>query len=123
VGLRQEKLARQIQRDLVEIFMLHKEWVGGQFVTISGVQISPDLSLAKIYLSLFNAQQRKTVLENIETYHREIRMDLARRVKNQVKKVPELRFYEDESQDYATRMEKIFETLKKEEEEKKNGKD
>lgn len=115
MGLRQEKLARQIQRDLVEIFMLHKEWVGGQFVTISGVQISPDLSLAKVYLSLYNSQQRNTVLQNIELYQREIRMELAKRVKNQVKKVPDLRFYEDESLDYANKIEKIFETLKKEE--------
>jgi ribosome-binding factor A len=123
VGLRQEKLARQIQRDLVEIFMHHKEWVGGQFVTISGVQISPDLSLAKVYLSLFNAQQRKTVLENIELFHREIRKELARKVKNQVKKVPDLRFYEDESQDYANKMEQIFENLKKQEEDNKKNTD
>ncbi len=123
MGLRQEKLARQIQRDLVEIFMQHKDWVGGQFVTISGVQISPDLSLAKIYLSLYNAQQRKTVLEKLDVFHREIRMELAKRVKNQVKKVPDLRFYEDESLDYTNKMDKIFESLKKQEEEKKNSTD
>jgi ribosome-binding factor A len=115
MGLRQEKMARQIQKDLVEIFMLHKEWVGGQFVTISGVQISPDLSSAKVYLSLFNAQQRKDVLDKIELYHREIRMELARRIRNQVKKVPELKFFEDESQDYASKMDKIFEELNKKE--------
>ncbi len=123
MGLRQEKLGRQIQRDLVEIFMHHKEWLGGQFVTISALQISPDLSLAKVYLSLFNTKQRKTVLENIELHQREIRMELARRLKNQVKKVPELRFYEDESQDYANKMDQIFEELKKQEEEKKNSTD
>jgi ribosome-binding factor A len=123
MGLRQEKLGRQIQRDLVEIFMHHKEWLGGQFVTISALQISPDLSLAKVYLSLFNTKQRQTVLENIELHQREIRMELARRLKNQVKKVPELRFYEDESQDYANKMDQIFEELKKREEEKKNSTD
>jgi ribosome-binding factor A len=123
MGLRQEKLGRQIQRDLVEIFMHHKEWLGGQFVTISALQISPDLSLAKVYLSLFNTKQRKTVLENIELHQREIRMELARRLKNQVKKVPELRFYEDESQDYANKMDQIFEELKKQEEKKKNSTD
>jgi ribosome-binding factor A len=103
--------------------MHHKEWLGGQFVTISALQISPDLSLAKVYLSLFNTKQRKTVLENIELHQREIRMELARRLKNQVKKVPELRFYEDESQDYANKMDQIFEELKKQEEKKKNSTD
>jgi ribosome-binding factor A len=50
-------------------------------------------------------------------------MELARRLKNQVKKVPELRFYEDESQDYANKMDQIFEELKKQEEKKKNSTD
>lgn len=121
MGLRQEKFARQIQKDLGEIFMLHKDWVGGQFVTISNVTVSPDLSVAKVYLSLFNSKQRQLVLDSLETYQREVRKAIAERVRNQIKKVPELRFYEDESQDYANKMDQLFADLKKQEDSKKSG--
>jgi len=113
MGLRQEKFSRQIQKDLGEIFLQHKDWVGGQFVTISHVLISPDLSIAKVYLSMFNTRQRAAVLDSLELNQREVRMALAQRVKNQVKKVPELRFFEDDSLDYAQKMDKLFEDMKK----------
>lgn len=113
MGLRQEKFARQLQKDLGDTFLQHKEWVAGQFVTISGVTVSPDLSSAKIYLSLFNTPQKAKVLEAIELNAREIRMEIAKKVKNQVKKVPELRFYEDETQEYAAKIDKLLDSIKK----------
>jgi ribosome-binding factor A len=87
--------------------------VAGQFVTISGVTVSPDLSSAKIYLSLFNSPQKTKVLEAIELNAREIRMEIAKKIKNQVKKVPELRFYEDETQEYAEKIDKLLQSIKK----------
>lgn len=113
MGLRQEKFARQLQKDLGDAFIHHKDWVAGQFVTISAVTVSPDLSSAKIYLSLFNSPHKAKVLEAIDLYAREIRMEIAKKVKNQVKKVPELRFYEDESQEYAAKIDKLLESIKK----------
>ena len=113
MGLRQEKFARQLQKDLGEILLQHKDWVAGQLVTVSGVTISPDLSSAKIYLSLFNTPQKSKVLEAIELNAREIRMEIAKKVKNQVKKVPELRFYEDESQEYAAKIDQLLDSIKK----------
>ncbi|MEY4002473.1 MAG: ribosome-binding factor RbfA [Bacteroidota bacterium] len=113
MGLRQEKFARQLQKDLGDVFLQHKDWVAGEFVTISGVAVSPDLSSAKIYLSLFNTPKKAKVLEAIELNAREIRMEIAKKVKNQVKKVPELRFYEDESQEYAAKIDKLLESIKK----------
>jgi ribosome-binding factor A len=113
MGLRQEKFARQLQKDLGDVFLQHKDWVAGEFVTISSVTVSPDLSSAKIYLSLFNTPKKATVLEAIELNAREIRMEIAKKVKNQVKKVPELRFYEDESQEYAAKIDKLLESIKK----------
>ena len=113
MGLRQEKFARQLQKDLGDVFIQHKDWVAGQFVTISGVTVSPDLSTAKIYLSLFNSPQKAKVLEAIELNAREIRMEIAKKIKNQVKKVPELRFYEDETQEYAEKIDKLLQSIKK----------
>lgn len=114
MGMRQEKFAKQVQRDLGEMFQQHRhDWLAGEFVTISGVKMSPDLGYAKVYLSLFNANQRQKVMENVEIYAREIRMELARRLKNQVRKVPEIIFYEDETLDYINKMDKIFEDIHK----------
>ena len=116
MGLRQERFAKQIQKDLGEIFQQHRhEWLAGEFVTISGVKISPDLGHAKIYLSLFNSKQRQKVMESVEIHNREIRMALAARLKNQVRKVPEIVFYEDETLDYLNKMDRIFEEIHKKE--------
>lgn len=114
MGLRQEKFARQVQRDLSEIFQLHRHnWLSGEFVTISGVQASPDLGHIKVYVSLYNASKKDQVLQNLELYGKEIRKELARRLKNQVKKIPELAFYEDDSLDYMNRIDAVFEKIRK----------
>ncbi len=116
MGLRQDKFAKQIQRDLAELMTLHRnEWLGGTFVTMSNVLVSPDLSYVKVYLSLFNIQNRKDVLNHLNTVvDREIRHEIARRIKNNVKKIPEIRFYEDDTLDYVTKMDELFEKIKSE---------
>jgi ribosome-binding factor A len=116
MGLRQDKFAKQIQRDLAELMTLHRnEWLGGTFVTMSNVLVSPDLSYVKVYLSLFNIQNRKDVLNHLNTVvDREIRHEIARRIKNNVKKIPEIRFYEDDTLDYVAKMDELFEKIKSE---------
>ncbi len=116
MGLRQDKFAKQIQRDLAELMTLHRnEWLGGTFVTMSNVLVSPDLSYVKVYLSLFNIQNRKDVLNHLNTVvDREIRHEIARRIKNNVKKIPEIRFYEDDTLDYVSKMDELFEKIKSE---------
>lgn len=114
MGLRQEKFSKQIQRDLGEIFQLHRhDWLSGEFITISGVQSSPDLGYVKVYVSLYNAAQKQRVMENLDLFGREIRMELARRLKNTVKKIPELSFFEDDTLDYMNKMDKIFKEIHK----------
>ena len=116
MGMRQEKFAKQVQRDMGELFQQHRhEWLAGEFVTISGVKASPDLGQVKVYLSLFNATQRNVVMENVELYAREIRMELAKKLKNQVKKIPEIVFFQDETLDYVNKMDKLFEEIHKSE--------
>ncbi len=116
MGLRQDKFAKQIQRDLAELMTLHRnEWLGGAFVTMSNVLVSPDLSYVKVYISLFNIQNRKDVLNHLNTMvDKEIRHEIARRIKNNVKKIPEIRFYEDDTLDYVTKMDELFEKIKSE---------
>ncbi|MBL7810862.1 MAG: 30S ribosome-binding factor RbfA [Bacteroidetes bacterium] len=113
MGLRQEKFARLMQKDMGELLNQHRiDWLAGEFVTISQVRVSPDLGHVKFYLSMFNSTKRGAVLENLELNAREIRMELSRRLKNQMRKMPEIAFYEDDTLDYVDKMEKIFEGLK-----------
>jgi ribosome-binding factor A len=106
MGLRQD----------AELMTLHRnEWLGGTFVTMSNVLVSPDLSYVKVYLSLFNIQNRKDVLNHLNTVvDREIRHEIARRIKNNVKKIPEIRFYEDDTLDYVAKMDELFDKIKSE---------
>jgi len=113
---RQEKFASQLQRDLGEIFQrLSRNLFGGTFITISGVKVSPDLGYAKVYLSFFNVKDKDEKLNDIRSYNKEIRRQLASRIKKQVRKIPELEFFVDDSLDYVQHMEEVFKKLKDEE--------
>jgi ribosome-binding factor A len=106
---RQNKVSRLLQKELAEIFQREARGLfGGAFITITQVQISPDLSVAKIYLSVLGVQDKKVFLEGIKKHTSEIRKHLGIRVKNQLRIVPELVFYIDDSLDYADRIEKLL---------------
>ena len=108
---RQQKVGRQLQRDLAEIFRQKGTAVfGGAMITVTGVRISPDLSFAKVYISIFPSAKTKDALEFITTSVKQIRGELGRRVSKQLRIVPELAFYIDDSLDY---IEHIDELLKK----------
>lgn len=110
-SIRQRKVAKEIQRDIAEIIrgrgMAAFE---GAMVTVSGVRMSPDLSLAKIYVSIFPSEKSSRVMEIIEDYSKTFRGELGRMVAKQLRIVPELAFYVDDSLDYV---EHIDELLKK----------
>lgn len=112
---RQEKFARQLQKDLGEIFQQNaRSLFGGAFITVSGVKVSPDLGYIRCYLSFFQTQDKEALLELIQFHTRDIRHQLAQRVRNQVRKVPELEFFMDDSLDYVMHMEEVFKKLKDE---------
>ncbi len=113
MGLRQEKLGSQIKKELCEIFLIHKDWIGGQFATITGVILSGDLGHAKVYYSAFTAANKLAVQAALETYAREIRRELAKRLKNNLKKIPELSFFEDETMDTIEQVETLFDKIKR----------
>lgn len=109
MGLRQEKVARQIQKDLGELMQQHRsEWMSGAFVTIAKVTVTPDLGYVNVYLSLYNNANRQQVLDHINGQNKEIRKALAQRVRHDFRKVPELRFYEDDTLDYVEKMDELF---------------
>jgi ribosome-binding factor A len=112
MGIRQEKVARQIQKDLAELMQQHRsEWMAGAFVTISNVTITPDLGYVNIYLSLYNNANRAAVLDHINGQNKEIRKALAKRVRHSFRTIPELRFYEDNTMDYVEKMDDLFKKI------------
>ena len=112
MGLRQEKVARQIQKDLGELMQQHRgEWVAGAFVTIAKVTITPDLGYVNVYLSLYNNANRVAVLDHINDQNKEIRKALAQRVRHNFRKIPEIRFYEDDTLDYVEKMDELFKKI------------
>lgn len=112
---RQEKFARLIQKDLGEIFQQSsRQWFQGAFITISGVKVSPDLGYARVYLSVFQVKDKNELLDLVRFYGKDIRKQLALRIKNQVRKVPELEFFLDESLDYVMHMEDVFRKIREE---------
>ncbi len=108
---RQQKVSRQLQRDLSEIIRSRgMAAFGGAMVTVSEVRISPDLSIAKVYVSIFPSAKQDEVMKMLEEDKRRLRGELGRQVAKQLRIVPELDFYLDTTLDYA---EHIDELLKK----------
>ncbi len=111
---RQAKIARLIQKELSEILRLQTAKTHGIIISVSAVRISPDLSIAKAYLSVFPSAKAPEILENLTRNAKTIRYDLGQKVRFQLRKVPELSFYLDVSLDY---IENIDNLLKEEEKE------
>lgn len=106
---RQQKVARQLQRDLSEIFQRDVPHLfNGAFITVTSVRISPDLSVARVYLSFLATKNRQMLLESIQEKGKVLRQHLGERVRHQLRIVPELSFYMDDTADYADKMDKLF---------------
>lgn len=111
---RQNKFSRLIQKELSELFQ--RENIisfQGAMLTVTNVRVSTDLSLAKVFISLFNAKDKQALLNEIKNNTKEIRKRLGAKIKNQVRHVPELAFFIDDSLDYVENMERIFRNIKK----------
>ncbi len=106
---RQNKISRLIQKELSEIFLLQTKAMNGVLVSVSVVRISPDLSVARVYLSVFPSNRSEEIVKNINANMKAIRYELGTRVRHQLRIIPELKFFVDDSLDY---IEKIDELLK-----------
>jgi ribosome-binding factor A len=114
-GKRQRQVAGALQEELNDIFRrLGLGMIDSGMVSISSVKITPDLLEARIYLSLFQVKDPKAVMKTIESRAWEIKKELADRVKHQLRRIPVLHFYLDDTLDYVFKMEEIFKEIGKE---------
>lgn len=106
---RQQKIARQIQRDIAEILQKQgREIVNGKLVTVTTVRVSPDFAYAKIYFSIFPFEKNQEVMEALEKNNWLLRRELGKRIRNQLKIVPELQFFLDDSLEYIENIEGLL---------------
>lgn len=106
---RQLKVAKELQRDMAEIIRSKgMAMFGGALVSVSGVKISPELSVAKIYVSIFPSDKADKVMEILEENVRSLRGELGNRVARQLRIVPEITFFRDDSLDYVEHIEELL---------------
>ncbi|MBD0278864.1 MAG: 30S ribosome-binding factor RbfA [Flavisolibacter sp.] len=118
-GKRQKQIGGLIQEEITGIFQrLGLNMIDGGMVSISSVKITPDLLEARIYLSLFQVPDVKAAMKKLEERGWEIKRELAARVKHQLRRIPELKFFYDDTLDHVFKMEELFKQIKPPEEEK-----
>ncbi|HEX8314480.1 MAG TPA: 30S ribosome-binding factor RbfA [Flavisolibacter sp.] len=119
-GKRQKQIGGLIQEEINAIFQrLGLSFVNGGMVSVSTVKVTPDLLEVRIYLSIYNVTDKTEILKKIEERKWEVKKELAARVKSQLRRIPELKFFLDDTLDHVFKMEEIFNKIK-EEDEKKN---
>lgn len=105
---RQNKIARLLQKELSDIFLKQAKAMPGVIVSVSVVRISPDLSVARAYLSIFPSEKGEDLLKNINENARSIRYELGTRVRHQLRIIPELKFFLDDSLDYLEKIDSLL---------------
>jgi ribosome-binding factor A len=107
---RQNRIARLLQKELSLIFQAQTRKMQGTMISVTNARISPDLSICTAYLSIFPSEKGEEIIENVRKNTSQIRYELGKRMRNQLRIIPELRFFIDDSLEY---MEHIDELLKK----------
>lgn len=105
---RQAKISRLLQKELSEIFRKQTAKIRGSIVTVTTVRVSPDLSVAKAYISVFPSDKGEAVLESVRKSAQSIRYELAKIVRYQLRKTPELSFFLDDSMDYLENIDSLL---------------
>ncbi len=105
---RQAKISRLIQKELSEILRQQTAKTHGLLISVSTVRVSPDLSIARAYLSVFPSDKGEMILENINRSAQQIRYELAQKVRYQLRKTPELSFFLDDSLDYIEHIDNLL---------------
>lgn len=112
---RQQKFAGVIQKDLAEIFQREgMNFLPNTLITITKVRVTPDLAMARVFLSFFNNENTSLALNTVKAHASEIRYKLGARIKNQVRVVPQLEFFVDDTNAYVEKMDRLFEQISKE---------
>ena len=114
---RQQKFSRVIQKDLGEIFQREgNNLLPNSMITVTKVRATPDLGIVRVYLSFFNAPDNILAINTIKAKTAEIRYILGKKIKDQVRGVPQLEFFIDDTNEYVDRMDQIFTRINKDEE-------
>ena len=105
---RQNKISRLLQKELSEIFLLQTKAMPGVLVSVSAVRISPDMSIARVYLSVFPPEKAEEIVKNVNDNMKTIRYELGTRVRHQLRIIPELKFFVDDSLDYIEKIDSLL---------------
>lgn len=105
---RQQKIGRLIQKELGDIFQRQTQQMRGVLISVSAARISPDLSVCKVYLSVFPSERGEEIIRNVTANMRSIRYELGTRVRHQLRIIPELKFFQDDSLDYIDHIDKLL---------------
>lgn len=105
---RQNKIARLLQKELSLIFQAQTRGTHGVMISVTRCKISPDLSICTAYLSIFPSEKADEIIKNITSNEKQIRYELGTRVRNQLRIIPELRFFVDDSLDYIDRIDQLL---------------
>jgi ribosome-binding factor A len=108
MSIRTEKLASVIKQDIGEILQRNYQ-PSGAFITVTQVRVTDDLSIAKIYLSVYSpGRDPQPIYKQLDDHQSEIRYQLASKIKNQVRRIPELLFFQDDTSEYVNKIETLF---------------
>lgn len=111
-GKRQNKYSRQVLKDLSEIFQKDpKHFFGNAFVTVTDVEVSPDLSLARVYFSVLPVTEAEKVIQRLDEIKSEVRKLLGNKIGKRIRKIPELAFFHDDTGEQASKMDKLINSL------------
>ncbi len=114
-GKRQKQVAAVLSEELNDIFRrLNLNMINSGMVSIASVKVTPDLLEARIYLSMYKMADEKAALKKIENQAWEIKKELAARVRNQMRRIPVLKFYIDDTLDHVFKMEELFKQINEE---------
>jgi ribosome-binding factor A len=106
---RQKKVSRLIQKEVADIFLKKgAELAHGKMISITKVRVSPDLSFAKIYVSIYPSSGQEDVLRSIHDRSSKIRFEMGQKVRKQLRIVPEIAFFIDDSLDYIDKIDKLL---------------
>lgn len=123
MSIRTERLSSVIKKDLGQLLQRNYQPTG-TFITVTQVRMTDDLSIAKVYLSVFSPNKDvQEVYKYIDDHQDQIRYELASKIKNQVRRIPELLFYEDDTAEYVNKIENLFEKVRKQRKQNSGDKD
>ena len=105
---RQSKISRLIQKELSDIFLMQAKSMNGVLVSVTAVRISPDLSIVRVYISVFPSERGDEIVKNLNNNMRAIRFELGSRLRHQLRIIPELKFFIDDSLDYLERIDELL---------------